>query len=219
MNNKNIKIAALTAIIFSFSLAGCANNGNGTANVPRNRNTAQNNTVRNGRLRTNLTPDGTLKDNGANIYDDGFSNMRGINDKEFSNNRMGNNAITREGMQESTTQDDSNNTYDATRENAIENAVNKIAGVKSSKVIIAGNRAIVGVDIQSNKEGKLTTELKKKVESTVKNTDKKIQTVAVSADPDLFKRITDVGEGIRGGKPLARFANEIEEIFRRIIPQ
>jgi len=42
--------------------------------------------------------------------------------------------------------------------------------------------------------------------------------VGVSADPDIWKRIVSMADDIEDGKPLSGFANEIEEIFRRIAP-
>lgn len=90
--------------------------------------------------------------------------------------------------------------------------------VNDATVIISGNTAIVGVDIKDQIEGALTTNLKKKVEKTVRNTDKSIRNVTVTADADLFKRIQNIGRDIRAGKPISGFGSEIEEIIRRITP-
>ncbi|KYH29700.1 MULTISPECIES: YhcN/YlaJ family sporulation lipoprotein [Clostridium] len=230
MKYKNAKttISVFTALLLSLSLSACGNNQQST-NPPPTGRTGQNNTVRNGRMGANLNPDGTLNnrvtypniENNTTRYNNGYTNRYNTN----IINDTRNNNIAKEGLQESTTRDDSGSdninasNNDIKRAAAIERAVNKVKGVRSSRVIVSGNRAIVGVDIGSAQEGKMTTELKNNVERVVKNADKRIQTVAVSADADIFKRITNIGEGIRAGKPFSQFGAEIEEIFRRIIPR
>lgn len=86
-------------------------------------------------------------------------------------------------------------------------------------MVISEERALVGVNLDEKAEGTLTDNLKNEVDKKVKSVDPKIKTVAVSADPDVIQRITNVGKGINEGKPLSEFGNEIEEIFRRIMPK
>lgn len=233
MKYKNAKttISVFTALLFSLSLAACGNNQQSTNPPPTGRTTGQNTTVRNGRMGANLNPDGTLNnrvtypniENNTTRYNNGYTNR--YNTNIINDNNTNDNNMAKEGLQESTTRDDSgsaninSSNNDIQRAAAIERAVNKVKGVRSSKVIVNGNRALVGVDIGSAQEGKMTNELKNNVERAVKNADKRIQTVAVSADADIFKRITNIGEGIRAGKPFSQFGAEVEEIFRRIIPR
>lgn len=101
----------------------------------------------------------------------------------------------------------------------VANAVKTVSGVKDAAVIITEKRALVGVNIGNNVEGNLTDKIKSSVEAKVKATDKEIDTVAVSADPDLFSRISKIGQGIQAGKPLSEFGDEIKEIFNRIVPK
>ncbi len=105
------------------------------------------------------------------------------------------------------------------RAQKIADEVIKIDGIDKARVAISEKRALVGVSIPNNAEGKLTDELKKKVEDTVKNTDKEIDTVAVSADADIYERISKIGDGIKEGKGIEEFADEFKELFNRIIPQ
>lgn len=95
----------------------------------------------------------------------------------------------------------------------------KIKGIDKASVAISEKRALVGVTIPNSAEGKLTSDLKKKVEDTVKKTDKEIDTVAVSADADIYDRITKIADGIKGGKGITEFADQFKELFNRIIPQ
>ncbi|AEB77146.1 YhcN/YlaJ family sporulation lipoprotein [Clostridium botulinum] len=125
------------------------------------------------------------------------------------------NESTKNGMN-GTTKTES---YSSERIKKIEDAVNKIKDVKGSSVIITGDKALVGIKLEGNVEDAKTKEIKSQVEKVVKTTDKNLKSVAVSADVALFTRISKVGEGLRSGRPFSEFTNEVEEIFRRILPQ
>ncbi|WP_034868795.1 YhcN/YlaJ family sporulation lipoprotein [Clostridium lundense] len=105
------------------------------------------------------------------------------------------------------------------RADKIAKELTTIKGVKSANVVISEERALVGINLDKNIEGKLTDNIKNEVDKKVKSVDPKIKTVATSADVDIVQRITNVGNGIRQGKPLSEFGNEVEEIFRRIMPK
>lgn len=105
------------------------------------------------------------------------------------------------------------------RSQKIANEVTKIGGIDKSRVLISEKRALVGVSIPNSSEGKITNDLKKKVEDTVKKTDKEITHVAVSADADIYDRINRLGDGMKQNKGMEKFGDEFKEIFNRIIPQ
>lgn len=109
--------------------------------------------------------------------------------------------------------------YSSERVKKVEDAVNKIKEVKSSAVVITGDRALVGINMQSNVEAAKTNKVKSEVEKAAKAADKSLTSVAVSSDADVFTRISKVGEGLKSGRPFSEFANEVEEIFRRVLPQ
>lgn len=90
--------------------------------------------------------------------------------------------------------------------------------VDRASVVITGNTALLGVDVKENIQGKMTTDLKRKIEARVKNTDARIKNVAITADPDLSTRIKTMVSDIEAGRPISGFANEIQEILRRITP-
>ncbi|MHB9943023.1 hypothetical protein CF065_15700 [Clostridium sporogenes] len=95
----------------------------------------------------------------------------------------------------------------------------KIKGIEKARVVISERRALVGVTIPNSAEGKITSDLKKQVEDTVKKTDKEIDTVAVSADADVYDRIAKIADGITEGRGIQEFGTEFKELFNRIIPQ
>lgn len=104
------------------------------------------------------------------------------------------------------------------RARTIAQKVNDLSEVDRASCLITGNTAIVGVDMKNNVKGQMTTELKQKIETKVKNTDSRIKNVAVTADPDLATRIKTLTTDIENGRPISGFANEIQEILRRITP-
>ncbi|MCF6465646.1 YhcN/YlaJ family sporulation lipoprotein [Clostridium sp. Cult2] len=106
----------------------------------------------------------------------------------------------------------------STRANAIARRVANLNEVNRCSVLLSGNTAIVGIDMKNNLQGKMTTALKQKIETTVKNVDNNITNVSITANPDLFTRISNMARDIRDGRPISGFAREFQEILRRITP-
>ena len=131
-----------------------------------------------------------------------------IRNKNRLNNQTGNNNMIR-------------NNRDNTASNRAEKIAKKVSSlndVNNATVVISGNTALVGVNMKNNLEGKMTNDLKNKVEKTVRNTDTNIKNVSVTADADLYKRLSNMARDVRTGKPISGFAKEIQEILRRITP-
>ena len=106
----------------------------------------------------------------------------------------------------------------STKANAIAQRIANLNEVNSCSVVLSGNTCIVGVDMKNNLQGKMTTDLKQKIERTVKNSDKSVKNVSVTADPDLFTRINNMSTDVVNGKVITGFAREFQEILRRITP-
>ncbi|KGG80555.1 hypothetical protein Y919_05470 [Caloranaerobacter azorensis H53214] len=104
------------------------------------------------------------------------------------------------------------------RAEKIADSIVDLPGVDDATVVITGNTALVGVDIEKELEGKVVTDLKKQIVTRVKQTDKDIKNVTVTADPDLFERIDDIAQEINRGRGMSEFADEVKEIIRRITP-
>lgn len=104
------------------------------------------------------------------------------------------------------------------RAEQIVNAVVRLDEVKSATVVISDETALVGVNLVENVRGEMTTEVKRKIEDAVKSTDREIERVAVSADPDIFDRVENIARETGRGRPLSGFGREIEDLIRRIIP-
>ncbi|AEM79019.1 sporulation lipoprotein, YhcN/YlaJ family [Thermoanaerobacter thermohydrosulfuricus] len=109
-------------------------------------------------------------------------------------------------------------TPESVRASKIASNVAKIPEVNKATVVISGTNAIVGVDMKARVQGAHETDVKKKIEKTVKDTDKSIKRVYITADPDLYKRIDNIAKGISEGRPVSEFAKQISEIIKRITP-
>ncbi|NLW22374.1 MAG: YhcN/YlaJ family sporulation lipoprotein [Tissierellia bacterium] len=105
-----------------------------------------------------------------------------------------------------------------TREERIAERIANLKEINNASVLISGNTAIVGVDMDRNLQGNMTTALKQKIERIVRNADDRITNVSITADPDLFTRISNMAKDIRDGRPVTGFAREFQEILRRISP-
>ncbi|NFI40633.1 YhcN/YlaJ family sporulation lipoprotein [Clostridium botulinum] len=133
-----------------------------------------------------------------------------------TNENAGNGTSTGENINGNTTAIDGDLSR---RSQKIADELVKIKGIERARVVISERRALVGVTIPNSAEGKITSDLKKKVDDTVKKTDKQIDTVAVSADADVYDRIAKIADGITEGRGIQEFGTEFKELFNRIIPQ
>lgn len=204
MKLKKSALTIATILTLSVGLMACRQNTNPPA--PGNDN-------RNG---TSLN--GTGQDrSGVNLNDGKGTNLMGIGPDGTTVQDNTNPNLTRNDRLNTTVGDNFN--YDNQRSDRIERAVNSVPGVRGAKVLISNNRALVGVDMPAGTEGNATTTLRNNIERAVKSADNSITNVAVSADPDIFRRITNVGDGIRGGRPFSQFGAEVEEIFNRVFPR
>lgn len=104
------------------------------------------------------------------------------------------------------------------RADNIVNEVVRLEEVRSATVVISDNLALVGVDLSPDIEGEMTTETKRKIEDVVRRTDREIDRVSVSADPEIFDSIENIVRETGRGRPLSGFGREIEDIVRRITP-
>jgi len=105
------------------------------------------------------------------------------------------------------------------RARRIADKVADLKEIRSATCIISGTTAIIGVQFDQQYKGKITDEIKKKIDQVVKKTDTRINRVAVTADPDLVSRIQDIFKDIGQGKPLSGFVKEINELLNRIQPK
>lgn len=97
-------------------------------------------------------------------------------------------------------------------------AAKRVEGVEEATVVISGARVFAGIEIDEDVEENKTEELKTQVVKEIKKADTRVETVHVTADPNIVTRIEKVAKGIEQGRPVSEFASELEEIARLITP-
>jgi len=172
----------------------------------------------NNALRRNNRNDTDLNDNNmGNITDDSIGREDTMERNRLRNNIV-NNGLNNNNFNNNLNTDMNNNGNNVELSRRIADRVEDIQGVNKAYVLISGNTAIVGVDMDNNAEGQVTRNLKQKIEKAVKRVDNDIDNVSVTADPDLLTRIQNMFEDMDKGNPIRGFTDEFQEILRRITP-
>ncbi|AKL95638.1 sporulation lipoprotein YhcN/YlaJ [Clostridium aceticum] len=105
-----------------------------------------------------------------------------------------------------------------TRADRIVNEVARMEEVRSATVVIFENTALVGVTLTEDTDGEINRGIERRIEETAREADRSVERVAVTADPNMFRRIQEISREAGEGRPLSGFGREIEEMFRRIVP-
>ncbi|MGB7606137.1 MAG: YhcN/YlaJ family sporulation lipoprotein [Lutisporaceae bacterium] len=127
----------------------------------------------------------------------------------ITNNNMGNYRNT------------NNNTLSADK---VATAVEQIQGVRNATVVVTGNTAYVGVDLDNNATTGTTgtignqRDIKREIAQKVRSTVTGINTVYVSTEVGFMDRLRTVGEGIKNGRPVNAFTTELNDMVNRITP-
>lgn len=93
-----------------------------------------------------------------------------------------------------------------------------VKGVKDAHVVMMGNTAVVGLDVDANLERSRVGTIKYSVAEAFRKNPYGV-TAVVTADMDLGQRIKEIGQDISAGKPIVGFSEELSDIVARIVPQ
>lgn len=91
-------------------------------------------------------------------------------------------------------------------------------GVNRATVVLAGNTAYIGLNLEEGIEGQRTDEVKEEAAKRVRQQERRIERVMVTTDVDTFARLDRIAAGIRRGEPVSAFQREFAEINRRSTP-
>jgi YhcN/YlaJ family sporulation lipoprotein len=91
-------------------------------------------------------------------------------------------------------------------------------GVNRATVVLAGNTAYIGLNLEEGIEGRRTDEVKEQAAKRVQQQERRIERVMVTTDMDTFARLDRIAAGIRRGEPVSAFQREFAEINRRSTP-
>ena len=94
----------------------------------------------------------------------------------------------------------------------------RVPQVNDATVIVMGNTAIVGIDVNAKLDRPRVGTIKYTVAEALKH-DPYGKTAVVVADPDIVQRLREMNQDIKRGRPIAGFAEELADIAGRFVPQ
>ncbi|OGO77621.1 MAG: hypothetical protein A2Y23_11735 [Clostridiales bacterium GWB2_37_7] len=124
---------------------------------------------------------------------------------DMYNNNLNNNA-------------NANNNTTTKRADNIARAIEQLQGVENATVVVTGNTAYVGIDMDENTNIANARDIKREVSQKVRANATDINTVYVSAEADFMDRLRNVGNGLRNGRPVDAFTTELNEMVQRLAP-
>lgn len=100
----------------------------------------------------------------------------------------------------------------------IADQVANLPGVKSAYAVVVGNAALIGINLDANKQEKGISEVKNQVAEKAE-ADPRIVRAYVSTDPDTTARIREIANDVKKGRPMTDYLDEIGEIIQRLAPK
>lgn len=138
----------------------------------------------------------------------------GNNDEKTALNNGQNNFIT-------VNQPNNNDNGQMTGEQIAEHLVDlatRNPDVKDATAVVAGNYAVVGIDLDKDLERSRVGSVKYSVAETLKDDPYGAKAVVV-ADADTVERLREMRKDIQNGKPVSGVMNELSAIVGRLMPQ
>lgn len=99
---------------------------------------------------------------------------------------------------------------------SLANSIVEMDGINDATVVTMDEIALVGVDF--NGEDKISDDMKKDIESKIKEKSDKISKVYISNEPDMYDRINTISNDVRNGNPIDDFSDDISEMIENITP-
>lgn len=95
--------------------------------------------------------------------------------------------------------------------------LDKMSEVKKSTVVVQGDTALVGLEFQAQYKGELTSRIREMVAEKVKAVDANVTKVAVTADAEDYKKISEMATSAEGGTLAADMVNAMKQMTERIL--
>ncbi|MEH7115269.1 YhcN/YlaJ family sporulation lipoprotein [Neobacillus niacini] len=130
-------------------------------------------------------------------------------------NYNGNN--TNRNVNRNVTNVNNNNNQIAVADEAADKIVS-MGEVEHANVLVTDHNAYVAVRLANETGNQLERDVERKIADVVKSTDRSINNVYVSVNPDFYTRTTSYANDIRNGHPVAGFFDEFNTLVRRVFP-
>ncbi|MFS0645080.1 YhcN/YlaJ family sporulation lipoprotein [Siminovitchia sp. 179-K 8D1 HS] len=113
---------------------------------------------------------------------------------------------------------DNNRRADIDKASHLAKLASQVPGVKGARAVVAGDYAVVGIDVDENLDRSKVGTLKYSVAESIKHDPLGAGAVVV-ADPDVNARIEEINNDFAAGQPLQGILNELADITGRVIPE
>jgi YhcN/YlaJ family sporulation lipoprotein len=100
----------------------------------------------------------------------------------------------------------------------LEDLASRVGGVQSAHAVVAGNTAIVGINVDGSMDRSHVGTIKYAVAQALRKDPLGVHAI-VTADVDMTHRLSEMGADIRRGRPIQGFAEEMADIVGRVMPQ
>lgn len=154
-----------------------------------------------------------------NGYDMNDNNYDMNNNNRYNNDNMDNNNIEEDDGIIDGDDNIGNDMYNmndndvSQRSDRIAGTLTRMNGIRGAAVVISDNTAIVGVDTATNNGNEISEDMRRRIESAVRNADNRIDEVRITNDDDMYDRINNMVLSMRRGRPVTEFTNEIRDLM------
>ena len=104
----------------------------------------------------------------------------------------------------------------AAKSSDVEKEIDMLSEIESSRIVVTGTTALVGVTFTSQYQGEMTERIHNLISGIVRKADAGIQVVAVTCEKEDVDKINSIADQIRNGKPESELESEIDTIVRNV---
>lgn len=97
---------------------------------------------------------------------------------------------------------------------AVEGRIDQFSEIASSRVVVNGTTALVGVEFDPQYKGEMTERVRQMIAGVVMSYDAQIQTVAATSNPEDVKKIGELGDKMSEGSAQEELKTEMDKILR-----
>ena len=99
---------------------------------------------------------------------------------------------------------------------SVEQKINLLSEIESSRVVVTGNTALVGVTFTSQYQGEMTSRIRDLVAGEVQQADPAVKTVAVTSEKEDVDKINNIADRMASGTSESELESEIDAIVRNV---
>ena len=98
----------------------------------------------------------------------------------------------------------------------VQEKINMISEIQTSRIIVNGNTALVGVTFANQYQGEMTQRIHDMIAGEIQKFDSGIRSVAVTAEEEDVRKINEIADKIAAGTPVGELEGEIDSIVRNV---